>query len=114
MTDSSEPLLDHDTLLDVLRDLVRRLHERDIAAGIRVVGAAAIALEYDHDRPQTRDVDAYLSPAEPILKVAAEMAAERGWKADWLNTKAIMFQSHFDGPGDWNVVIDEGDVTLSV
>lgn len=114
MTDGSDPLLDHDTLLDALRDLVRRLRERQISAGIRLVGAAAIALAYDHDRPETRDVDAYLAPAEPILEVAAAIAEERGWKADWLNTKVVMFQSHYDGPADWNVVIDEDDVTVSV
>jgi hypothetical protein len=115
VTDSSDPLLDRAVLVDALRDLVRRLCDRGIPAGIRLVGAAAIALEYDHDRPATRDVDAYLHPREPILDVAAEIAAERGWKPDWLNTKAAMFQSHHDHPtADWPVVMQEGQVRLSV
>jgi hypothetical protein len=115
VTDNADPLLDRATLLDVLRDLVRRLHERDIAAGIRLVGAAAIALEYDHGRPQTHDVDAYLHPPEPILAAAAEIAAERGWRPDWLNTKALIFQSHHDDPSsDWRIVLQEGAVTLAV
>lgn len=33
---------------------------------------------------------------------------------DWLNTKAVMFQSHYDDPADWSVVIQDGDVKLSV
>jgi len=114
MTDGADPLLDHDTLLDALGDLVRRLRERRVSAGIRLVGAAAIALAYDHDRPETRDVDAYLTPAGLILEVATSIAEERGWKTDWLNTKVVMFQSHHDGPEDWNVVIEEDGVTVSV
>jgi hypothetical protein len=102
-------------LVDVLGDLVRRLRDRGIPGSIRLVGAAAIALAYDQERPATRDVDAYLHPTEPILDVAAEIAAERGWKRDWLNTKAVIFQSHYDDPTiDWPLVLQEGEVKLSV
>ena len=115
MTDGKDPLLDRHALVGALRDLVGRLRDLGIVAGIRLVGAAAIALEYDHERSATRDVDAYLHPAAPILEVVAEIAGERGWKSDWLNTNAVMFQSHHDDPAtDWPVVIHEGDVTVAV
>lgn len=114
MTDSGSPLLDRDALLNALIDLVRRLRERHVPAGIRLVGGAAIALAYDHQRPETRDVDAYLYPSDDILKVAAEIAVERGWKDDWLNSKALAFQSHHDRDLDWQVIFEEGDVSVKV
>jgi hypothetical protein len=60
-----------------------------IVASIRVVGGAALAIEY-FERPATRDVDCLLSPADDIKAVAADLAHAHGWPEDWLNDKVVM------------------------
>ncbi len=49
-----------------LADLGRRLTADGVEAGIRVVGGAAIALEYDTSRDRTRDVDAFVHPFDDV------------------------------------------------
>ncbi len=61
---------------DLLRELVRRLQQSDLAAGIRVVGGAAIALMNDQRRT-TRDIDAALHPADVVKAAAADVALAR-------------------------------------
>jgi hypothetical protein len=106
-------LLEADDIRDALRELARRLASAGVPAEIRVVGGAALAIEY-FDRPATRDVDCLLSPADHIKAVAAEVARVRGWPPDWLNDKVVMFQSHHDSEGDWKTVLVEGAVTVRV
>src|SRR5437763_200774 len=104
-------LLGPDDILDALRELARRLDAADVTAGVRVVGGAALAIEY-FDRPATRDVDGFLYPADDVKAVAKQIGEERGWPPGWLNDKALMFQSHQDNEADWKTVIKEGEVTI--
>ena len=106
-------LLESEEISAALRELARRLDAAGIAASIRVVGGAALAIEH-FDRPATRDVDCLLSPADDIKAVAATLGRERGWPADWLNDKVVMFQSHHDTDADWKTILAEGDVTVRV
>lgn len=66
------------------------------------------------DRSATADIDAFFAPVEPIRRVAAAMAEERGWPEGWLNNKVTMFQSHFDHEARWEPVVTNGPVTISV
>jgi hypothetical protein len=106
-------LLESTEIRAALRELAQRLHAAGVTASIRVVGGAALAIEY-FDRPATRDVDCMLSPADDIKAVAAEIGSERGWPADWLNDKVITYQTHHNTEADWRTVIVEGDVTVRV
>jgi hypothetical protein len=114
MPDDPPILLDRDMVIDAMTELVATLRERGVAAGIRLVGGAAISIQYNHDRPPTTDVDAFLYPGEEILEVAAEMTVRRGWKPGWLNDKALAFTTHHDTPQDWTVILDDEDAVVSV
>ena len=85
---------------ELLSELLKRLNHDQVRGGIRVVGGAAIALLYG-DRLATHDIDAALTPSEDILKVARNMASERGLPADWLNDKALAFIPFEAGMSDW-------------
>lgn len=71
-------------ILELLRDLGARLHDRGAVGEMYVVGGAAIALALD-DRRSTRDVDAVFEPKQVVYDVAAELAAERRLDPGWLN-----------------------------
>ena len=71
-------------ILDLLRDLGRRLDARGVEGEMYVVGGAAIALAYD-ERRTTRDIDAVFEPKMVIYEVAAAMATEQGLPPGWLN-----------------------------
>ena len=97
---------------NLLRELARRVHARGVAAGIRVVGGAAIAL-MNPDRRVTQDIDALLLPEEPLRNIAALMAAERGLTQDWLNDAAKAYVP-LVGLEDWQEVFREGDVAIYI
>jgi hypothetical protein len=105
--------LNRDEILDALTDLVHRLSEAGIKGGIRIVGGAALSIEY-FDRPATVDIDGLLYPAEEIRPFADEIARERGWPESWLNDKVRAFLSHRDTDADWKTVIADGEVTVKV
>jgi hypothetical protein len=105
--------LERDEILDALGDLAHRLSEAGIAAGIRVVGGAALSIEY-FDRPATADIDGLLHPSEEIKPFADQIASERGWPEDWLNDKVTAYVSHRDTDADWKTVITDGEVTVKV
>ena len=92
---------DGGTLQALLTELGSRLHERGIVAELYVVGGSAMALAYD-GRRVTRDVDALFRPRDEVLAVAAEMAAQEGLPADWLNdaVRTLMPPQPDDGPAD--------------
>ena len=73
-----------DEIRQLLVELGRRLHERDIQAELYVVGGAAIALAFDARR-STRDVDAVFEPKLVVYKEATRMAEELGLAEGWLN-----------------------------
>jgi len=75
---------------------LRRLGELAVARGIEidlvVVGGAAMVLGFGA-RAATKDVDVVIrAPAAAIVRqLAAELAEELGWPADWLNDAAKGF-----------------------
>jgi hypothetical protein len=93
-------------ILDLLRDLGRRLDARGVEGEMYVVGGAAIALAYD-ERRSTRDIDAVFEPKMVIYEVAAAMATEQGLPPGWLNDAVKGFLAGadddaavvFEGPG---------------
>ena len=96
----------------LLRELARRLSQQGVSGGIRVVGGAAIAL-MNPDRCATYDIDALLTPSDPILLVARELGNERGLPVDWLND-AVKGYVPPVGMEDWTEIFREGDLSVSV
>lgn len=81
--------LDRDDLIAGLRALVERAHERGLGpVSIRIIGGAAIRLAY-FERATTVDIDARINPKDSLSDVIDEIAAERQWPNDWLNSAAL-------------------------
>lgn len=104
--------LSRDDITELLRELAARLRARGVSGGIRLVGGAALAIAY-YDRRATSDIDAAFSPAQPVLEVVAEIAAERNLPSDWLNDRALGYIP-FVNLHDWVEVFHDGDVSVSV
>lgn len=104
---------DRDAIVAALGELVDHLAAASATSHIRIVGGAAVALQYG--RPATTsDVDA-LYRADPAVEEAViAIARRRGWPEDWLNDNVKMWTSHFDGPSDWAHFDVREDVTISV
>lgn len=75
---------------ELLDELGRRLHAREITGSIYVAGGAAVALEFPQRRV-TRDIDALFGPAEAIREEADAMAAESGLPPTWLSDRVRAF-----------------------
>lgn len=81
-----------------------RLGELAVAAGkiveISVYGGSALVLILPH-RPATRDVDAVFEADRTFIRQSAEtVAAEFGWRGDWINDSVKSFLSRADAePG---------------
>jgi len=71
-------------ILELLRELGRKLEEQGVVGEMYVVGGAAIALAFD-ERRSTRDIDAVFEPKQTIYRAAAQIAEERELDAGWLN-----------------------------
>jgi len=78
--------LDRDRLRVLLADLDARMRERGIAAGLYVVGGAAIALTIA-ERRVTVDVDA-LATDKVVYDQAVTIAKHHGLPPTWLNPSA--------------------------
>lgn len=83
----SEPsrTLDAAALRSALDELCERLVDAQIAAGICIVGGAAIAMTVSPNRVATHDIDVVIYPQSAtaaVLDVVAEMALRRGWPND--------------------------------
>lgn len=74
-------------ILEMLKELARRLEAHDVAADLYLVGGAAMALEYN-SRRTTMDIDALYFPEQTVTQVAREMAADLGLDPAWLNSAA--------------------------
>lgn len=83
-------------ILELLHLLADRLTQKGLSGEMYVVGGAAIALAFD-ERRSTRDVDAVFEPKGAIYDAAAEIGAERGLTAGWLNDAVKGFLSGPDG-----------------
>ena len=79
--------LDAEGVQALFAELSERLAAAGATAHLFVVGGAAMALAYDHDR-STRDVDALFEPAPEVRRIAEEMSAGHGLDPDWLNDAA--------------------------
>lgn len=108
--------LTRDDLEFGLKEVLQRLQKRDEPAELRIVGGAAISLWHNAARGATQDIDAALSPADVILDVAKEVAAEQSWPDDWVNDKAQIFlPSGMGARGEeWETVYSHGQVTVKV
>ncbi|MGB7983320.1 MAG: hypothetical protein WCF36_21280 [Candidatus Nanopelagicales bacterium] len=105
-------LLDRTLITELLHDLAHRLALTGQPAAIRLVGGAAIAVGY-FDRRATLDIDAVYHPGDLVERVAAEIAAERGLPADWLNNHALGFVP-FVGQDEWTELFTYGPITVFV
>lgn len=103
-------------LHEALAELARRLGERGVSAGIRIVGGAALALVY-YDRQATGDIDALIFPsleAEAlVLEMVATMAVEHGWPGDWLNSN-VKVHAPPVVDATWQVLFTDGGVSVQV
>lgn len=97
---------------DLLEELAKRLDNAGVAAGIRVVGGAALSI-LDQDRRSTSDVDAVIVPAGAATDIVAELAKERGLPDNWLNDAALAYIPPV-GPDDWVEVFRRGEVTVAI
>jgi methylmalonyl-CoA mutase cobalamin-binding subunit len=66
-----------DEVRELLEELVTRLNDEGITAGIRVVGGAALSI-LDKDRRSTSDIDAVIIPAGVAADIVTDLANERG------------------------------------
>ena len=86
-------------LIDGLRNLVQRLHGDGQSTGVYLIGGAALSLRYIPDRGLTDDIDAKIHPSARALEHALEIADNRGWGGDWLNTHAETYIPIAKDPG---------------
>lgn len=112
MSDAGDEL-DRDDVIRGIKALIEKLRASGQAAGIRIVGGAALALRY-FDRRTTADIDARLQPEPPILAAVVEVARENGWPADWLNSKASIFIPAYGADPEWEVIYASDDITVEV
>lgn len=105
--------LERDDLINGLRLVAAKLHARRQTAGIRIVGGAALALRY-FDRRTTFDIDADLCPEQPVLDAALEVARDRGWPPDWLNSHAAKFIPSYGRSPEWELLYSDASVTIEV
>lgn len=99
--------LDRERLEALLAELDRRLKARGVAAGVYVVGGAAIALTIA-SRRVTVDVDA-LATHEAVYDEAALLAADHGLPPTWLNPAAAPWippRPHVERPSRPGLQID--------
>ena len=105
--------LDRVDLIDGLGDLVRRLHNDGQNTAVYLVGGAVLSLRYFPYRDLTDDIDAKIHPAARALKHAGDIAHDRGWGLDWLNTSAETFIPLARDAG-WETLFDDNTVSVWV
>jgi hypothetical protein len=105
-----------DELLGALDQLIDELVIAGVAARIRIVGGAGVALAYNHDRGVTRDVDALQAdPIDDVTAAVERVAIRNGWPAAWLNTNVKMYAPDPDAPDPvWRAFIARDNVVIEV
>lgn len=106
-------LLDADDIGSALQELATRLDEAGVQARIRLMGGAAVALDFP-ERGLTADAEALYQPTAEVEATAAVIARERGWPTDWLNKKIQMYASDLDHEAEWETLFAIGSVTVLV
>ncbi len=101
-------------LLSLLYKLATRLTDLGIHGTLRIVGGAAIALNYAN-RPPTHDIDAdFLSDnasESEIRQVVEELAIQEELTPQWLNPHAMVFLPK-NVAADWIAFAQIGDVHI--
>jgi hypothetical protein len=105
--------LTRDDMIDGLTEVIRRLHERGANATIRIVGGAAMMLRYFADRRVTPDIDASIHTDADLSELVRDIATQRGWPPDWLNTAAAGFIP-IAGANNWEPLYDDESVSIWV
>jgi len=100
-------------LIDGLKDLVRRLHRDGQNTAVHLVGGAALSIRYFPHRDLTDDIDAKIHPAARALEHAVDIASDRGWGTDWLNTSAERFIPFAKDAG-WDILYNDNTVSVWV
>lgn len=99
--------LDRAALVDALTALGQLAWREGKTVEIAIYGGSALMLSYDW-RLATRDVDAvYESDRVTVRRLAAEIAGERGWPADWLNDGVKGFLSERDADAGTKTLFGE-------
>jgi hypothetical protein len=104
--------MDRDEIEGALRELAQELDERGVVARIYLVGGAAMVLAYQ-SRFSTDDVDGSGYPTDEVLAVAAEVAARRGLRSNWLDDSVKVYFPIATEP-EWRPVIKVGSVEVVV
>lgn len=78
-------------ILNALRQLLENLPDRESITTIRIVGGAALALNY-FERRLTFDIDAVstsLGEEQLLLHIAHELAKQNNWPESWFNFEVM-------------------------
>ena len=105
------PLFERDDIEEALRALVGELVEAGAEAKIKIVGAAAITLQVGREAA-TSDIDALYGSSAAVKAAVERLAEARNWSPTWLHDAVTMYISHRITDADWELWIDEGDVTI--
>lgn len=108
-------ILGREEVLDGLREIGRRLHQRGDSATVHLVGGVAISLSVDNSRPPTSDVDV-IDASDGFRDLALEVGEERGWPQKWLDEEAHIFMPDGfaqRGP-EWETVSEMDGLTIKV
>lgn len=98
---------------NLLEELLRRMQDQNLQAGIRIVGGAAIALSYGN-RDATADIDAIFYPADEINSTVEQMAEEYSLPKDWLNENAAAYIPFEAEDKDWKLLASLGQSSIYV
>ncbi len=106
--------LDRDDLIAGLRELAARARKAGLAPiTIELIGGAALRLAY-FDRATTVDIDARLSPQHELAPIIHEIANDRGWPANWINSDAVQFIPRWGREVHWRPLLVEPGISIVV
>ncbi len=102
-----------DEIIDALHELLIEIADVDTDLSIRVVGGAALAINFGRT-DTTRDIDALYGSHDRVNQAAQTIAARRGWPENWLNNDVKMFATHFDSDDDWTTLETRDNVAIRI
>ena len=88
----SKQLFEASELRALLAELGERIAKRGEQVEAYIIGGTAMAIGLG-SRRGTDDIDGMFRPYKVVEEEAAKMAAERGLRSDWINTRALPFMS---------------------
>lgn len=106
--------LDRDDLIAGLRELAARSRHAGVGSvTIEVIGGAALRLAY-FDRATTVDIDARLEPQHKLEPIIHEIADDRGWPTNWINSDAVQFIPRWGREVHWRPLLVEPGLSIVV